>query len=192
MSFTIRNATVRDACFVAANMRPQDWREISALIGDVPRRDAACWMLASSRRPSGRTYAWQVEEDGQPIACFGFSYVYEHVASAWSYGTNRMCRAIVPITGWSQVYLPMLFEVERQQRVEVRTIVDHDISHRWLNRVGAKEECFLPSYGRNGEPFVLYAWTRTEMPIWKAKLGHLKHWHRYTEDLTDWGEEMET
>jgi hypothetical protein len=190
MTFTIRNATVRDMCWIAAHMRPNDWREISALIGDVPRRDAALMMLASSRRPHGGVYAWQVEEDGQPIAAWGFSYVYEHVASAWSYGTSRMCRAIVPITGWSQIYLPQLFEAEKQQRVEVRTIEDHDISHKWLRRVGAELECVLPCYGRHGETFHQYVWTREAFPRWKAKLGHLKHWHRYTEDLTEWQGEM--
>lgn len=39
----------------------------------------------------------------------------------------------------------------------------HVSAHRWLVRMGAKEQGVLECYGRNGEDFLLFNWTRKQI-----------------------------
>lgn len=45
-------------------------------------------------------------------------------------------------------------------RVEARPLASNEAALRWLKRLGATERCLLPGYGKNGETFALYDWTR--------------------------------
>jgi hypothetical protein len=56
-------------------------------------------------------------------------------------------------------------------RVEARALAANDLALRWLARLGATQRCLLPGYGRNGEDFFLYDWTREDwnhVPFSKA------------------------
>jgi len=39
----------------------------------------------------------------------------------------------------------------------------HHTARNWLKRMGATERCELPAFGRSGEDFVLYDWTRSSL-----------------------------
>ena len=164
MKVEIRPATLRDCTFVAANMRDQDHRELTAILDESRvSLGALCFLSA----PDTSWCAWL---DGSPIAAFGFSPgVMPHTCwSAWAYGTKRMRRAIPAISRHGQrVVAPMLID-RGVLRVEVRSIADHDIAHQWLAGLGAAPECRLEDYGLNGETFILYAWTRSRyVPVRK-------------------------
>lgn len=45
-------------------------------------------------------------------------------------------------------------------RVEARALASNELALRWLRRLSATERCVLPNYGKNGEDFVLFDWTR--------------------------------
>ncbi|MGB8274062.1 MAG: hypothetical protein WCF16_02200, partial [Alphaproteobacteria bacterium] len=49
-------------------------------------------------------------------------------------------------------------------RAECRSIADHHEAHRWLERLGAVREAYLPDCGKNREPFVLFAWRLSDPP----------------------------
>lgn len=50
----------------------------------------------------------------------------------------------------------------RANRVEARSISTHTKAHQWLTSLGARCECELDCYGKNGESFRLFAWTRKD------------------------------
>jgi hypothetical protein len=152
-SVSIDRATVRDACYIAANMRDADWYEMRAVLGDVPRSSIALDLVGSSADLAFVAYL-----RGQPVCCFGASRMFRHVYSGWSFGTDRMPRAIPAVTYFMVEALgPTLIE-SGVTRVEVRTAADHDISHDWLSAMGAVCETPEPyPYGIDGELFVTYA-----------------------------------
>jgi len=45
-------------------------------------------------------------------------------------------------------------------RVEARPLAGNELAIRWLERLGATQRCDLRGYGKNGEDFLLFDWTR--------------------------------
>jgi hypothetical protein len=45
------------------------------------------------------------------------------------------------------------------RRIECRTWDGHDDARRWLEWFGAREECRISHWGKNGETFIQYGWT---------------------------------
>lgn len=156
MSVDIVRATVRDACFVAANMREADRREIGAVVSmDQPALVALALLDASG------DMAFVARRRGQPIAAFGVSPVFPHIWTGWAYGTEWMPRAVPAMTDHIMGVITPAMVDRDVRRVEVRTMADHDISHRWLASMGARLETPEPYvFGRHGERFVTYGWGR--------------------------------
>lgn len=152
MSVAIQPATLRDACFIAANMRQADRREIEAVFQfDQPAQIAAALLHVSG------DLAFTASIKGQPVACFGVALTFPHCGTAWAYGTDRLPRVAPAITRYCLTTLGPELRHRGVHRVEIRSIVDHDISHRWLESMGAVREGVAQCYGRNREPFVQYA-----------------------------------
>ena len=153
-------ATIRDASYVAANMRHLDWQEIACQCPDdtIPR-DVAIWCINSRE-------AYTALVRGQPVACFGISNSTPagNVVSIWAWGTRSMWRAVPEITRWIEAAVPRWI-AEGVTRVEARSIVGHDAAHRWMRGLGANSEPCM-SWGKNGESFVLFYWTRM---TWAAR-----------------------
>lgn len=149
----IVDGSLRDLTYIAANIRPHDWREIAAQLpeGATPTQAAAISFAA------GRS--WVATWDGQPVAGFGISPISTAVLSIWAWGTNDMLRAVPSITRY--VDGPLVKEWDRLgiNRVEARSIADHHAAHRWLRALGWTEAA-CPEFGRSGEDFILFAQTR--------------------------------
>ena len=153
----IRPAGLRDACFVAANMRAQDRAEIYAVSDAREGAQVAAILLMAS--PGLAFTAWL---DGEPVAVFGVALVpgASHLSSGWAYGTSRMARAVPAMTRHIVNVLAPAVMALGVTRCEVRTMVGHDLSHGWLRSMGAVGEGISRRYGRNGEDFAVYAWTK--------------------------------
>ena len=153
-SIEIRPATLRDVTFIAAGMRSQDWQEIhaSSPCNDKTEAGALCFLMSK--------WSYTAWLKGEPVCAFGFAMTgLPWIMSAWAFGTERMRRVIPAVTRHEATMLP-LFAEAGIHRIEVRSLEGHDLAHGWLASLGAKRECDLPQYGRNGETFVLYAWTK--------------------------------
>lgn len=149
----IARARLREVSFVAAHMREADRREIWC---QWPDRDAATLAWAMTR--SSPAHCWAAFERGSPVAAFGLAEQHPGLWQAWAFGTDRLRRAVPAITRHGfEVIRPDLI-ARSANRVEARSIVGHDIAHRWLESLGARRQCLLQRWGRNGEDFVLYAW----------------------------------
>ncbi|WP_289035998.1 hypothetical protein [uncultured Roseibium sp.] len=151
---------VRDASYIAANMRPADIAEIGCLWERFdPRVLGVC---AATHSVPG--FAWSIRDNkGQPIAAYGMSYAApfdpEHW-QAWAFGTDRF-RRVAPLMTRHLQSIRDVIETNCR-RLQVITHVEHDLSHEWLRKLGAKREGLLKAYGRNREDFEIYAWVRQE------------------------------
>lgn len=145
-------ATLRDLSYIAANMRPADRAEVECQMDE--------WSAAHVAAVSLRDFAYVVELAGNPEAAFGCGQVRKGYWIAWSWGTDRLTRCLPVmleyITGQLQ---PDVFDAGAL-RVEARALKAHTQAHRFLKRIGGTARCDLPGYGKNGEDFILWDWTR--------------------------------
>lgn len=157
----IKPATLRDITWIAANLREQDKREILAS-STLVARDAAIVCLHGSPN-----FAWCVWINGQPHAAFGIgqgSPMTPYIRSAWAFGTDKMRRCIPAISRFTVDEWPGRLIAEGVTRVEVRSLLGHDVAGRWLKSLRAKHEGILRNYGSSGEEFDLYSWTKEDWP----------------------------
>lgn len=154
---SIERACARDVSFVAAHMRDADRREIYCQRADDNARAMAVTMTYTSP-----VHCYAAFEEGSPVAVFGAGELHPNMWTAWAFGTPRMRRAIPAVSRHIRnEMIPAILEAGAY-RCEVRSIIDHDIAHRWLEGLGAVRESKLPGYGKNGEDFVLFAWRRDQ------------------------------
>ncbi|MER8863238.1 hypothetical protein NKI19_05890 [Mesorhizobium sp. M0751] len=153
MTLRIIPATLRDLSYIAANLRPEDRAEIDCQFDD--------WSPALLALTALQGFAYVAELDGNPEAGFGAAEQRSGLWIAWSWGTRRTRRCVPGITEFFHAVLGPEVAARGAWRVEARALAANDLALRWLARLGATQRCRLPGYGRNGEDFLLYDWTRT-------------------------------
>lgn len=156
MSVHIVAATLRDLSYVASRLRPEDERE------------AACqfeqFSPALLATVSLKDHAYVVEVDGNPEAAFGAcSTAHRGLWVAWSWGSVRMWRAVPLITQFVRAVMIPDIIAQGCWRCEARAMAENTGAHRWLKRMGATERADLPGWGKNGEEFTLFDWTRKDI-----------------------------
>ncbi|MER8708003.1 hypothetical protein NKH49_20940 [Mesorhizobium sp. M1088] len=152
MTLRIIPATLRDLSYIAANLRPEDRAEIDCQFDH--------WSPALLALTALQGFAYVAELDGNPEAGFGAAEQRSGLWIAWSWGTRRMRRCVPGITEFFHAVLGPEVAARGAWRVEARALAANDLALRWLGRLGATQRCRLPGYGRNGEDFLLYDWTR--------------------------------
>lgn len=163
---SIKPANVRDASWIAHNMRERDWAEASCqLEHDI---DKAFLGMKLVTYPGFHWTAWLGSKLGsgvRPVGVFGFvASEMPWLYSAYALGTDEMPRVIPAISRFCvEDGLPMLLDAGCK-RCEVRVKSDYKESIRWLCRMGAKHEGCLVGWGKNGEDFNLMAWTDANLP----------------------------
>lgn len=165
MTVRIIGGNLRDLSYIAANLRPEDHAECECQFDD--------WSPASLALTAMQGHAYVVELDGNPEAAFGAAQVRGGLFIAWSWGTKRMRRCVPRITQFFYEVLGPDVAAQGAHRVEARALASNELALRWLKRLGATERCLLPGYGKNGEDFILFDWTRE---TWNH--GHARRTHR--------------
>ncbi|MER9925015.1 hypothetical protein NKJ84_19105 [Mesorhizobium sp. M0048] len=153
MTLRIIPATLRDLSYIAANLRPEDRAEIDCQLDN--------WSPALLALTALQGFAYVAELDGNPEAGFGAAEQRSGLWIAWSWGTRRMRRCVPAITEFFHAVLGPEVAARGAWRVEARALAANGLALRWLARLGATQRCRLPGYGRNGEDFLLYDWTRS-------------------------------
>jgi hypothetical protein len=148
----IVGATLRDLSYIAANLRPDDHAEIDCQFTE--------WSPAMIAAVSMQGMAYVVEIDGNPEAAFGAHEDRQGLWTAWSWGTRRMWRCVPRITRFFFTVLGPDVAAQGAWRVEARSLAGNALAERWLTRLGATRRCDLPRYGKDGQGFVLWDWTR--------------------------------
>jgi hypothetical protein len=77
--------------------------------------------------------------------------------TAWAFGTGRLKRAVPSITRFCREEWPKQLIPIGVTRVEIRSLADHDLAHRWLQAIGCRREALMTNYGVHGEDFELWA-----------------------------------
>ncbi|TIM83607.1 MAG: hypothetical protein E5X41_31375 [Mesorhizobium sp.] len=163
MTLRIIPATLRDLSYIAANLRPEDRAEIDCQFDE--------WSPVLLALTALQGFAYVAELDGNPAAGFGAAEQRGGLWIAWSWGTHRMKRCVPGITEFFHAVLGPQVAARGAWRVEARALAANELALRWLIRLGATQRCRLPGYGRNGEDFLLYDWTReswNHVPLPKA------------------------
>ncbi|RWN57779.1 hypothetical protein [Mesorhizobium sp.] len=153
MTVRIISATLRDLSYIAANLRLEDRTEIDCQFDE--------WSPALLALTALQGFAYVAELNGNPEAGFGAAEQRGGLWIAWSWGTRRMKRCVPGMTEFFHAMLGPQVAAHGAWRVEARALASNELALRWLARLGATQRCRLPGYGRNGEDFLLYDWTRS-------------------------------
>lgn len=138
---------------VADRMRPADRREIYATRWTDEPTD-----LVDSCMFSGQ-YGWVAGLE-RPIAALGAIPMWPGAWSVWMFATDEFRQIRIGLTKFvARTMIPGL-RASGAIRAECRSIADHEEAHRWLEVLGAHREAVLEHYGKRGESFFLYVWTR--------------------------------
>lgn len=145
---------LEDVLAVTRNMRARDHEEIFAIRWhDDPD------MLAQEVLASG-AFRWGAYLDGRPVAMFGAYPQWPKVWSAWSFGTDDWRRVAPRIARFMMEFMRPALEHSGAIRLFCWSMETHTDANRWLEFLGAKKEVTLDNYGKNGQAFCCYGWTR--------------------------------
>jgi hypothetical protein len=156
MPVAILPATLRDMTYIAVNMRVEDRREIRAVFAGTDTQIGAALFEASLG------LAWTAWREGSPVCAFGIARLFPGLGSGWAYGTCSMPAAMETVTRFCLRKARPLLLREGFRRIEVRSAIDHDLSHRWLERLGFVPEGVARHYGSDGLDFVTFAATKNQ------------------------------
>lgn len=150
----IRPATLRDVSYVTANLAPADRLEVMCQVPDGTKT----YELAHALLYSGDVFCAHI--DDRPVAAFGTSPITIACYSVWMLGTKHVKRAVPAITRMLMGEHALDLLGRGVQSLEARSIENHREAHRWMVRCGAVRA--YPSYpfGKNGEMFYTFRWTR--------------------------------
>lgn len=140
---------------ILRNLRERDRIELSATEWNFNPDDAASRLLNIWRSSA---VLGQVAHLDEPVALFVLAWVTPTTCQAALLATDR----------WQEVQKPLSRHVARRvlpllvtkgvKRLECRTWEQHEDARRWLEWFGAREECRIPHWGKNGETFIQYGW----------------------------------
>lgn len=143
---------------ITRELRAQDRAECLCQAFDTPEALARGTLAAGGLQ-------WVVWLNDLPVASLGAAPVLPGLWSAWFYATDEWLAAAGDTHRWvCRVLRPALLRLGAR-RVECLSLAGHDTAHRWLRALGAREEGTLRQRGRNGEDFVMFAWTRDPDPV---------------------------
>lgn len=161
MTVKARNLDLLGVRYVVSNMRASDWLEISNL---VPRAYATVDMLTMLTVQHSRL-GFLLEVDGIPAVVV---QAVEKHNGCWSIGmfaTDDFPAAWRGVVRFGRdLLLPSMLDLGARY-CEAHVHAGNVAAQRFLERLGFRaRSSVLENYGAFGEPFILYAVTREELP----------------------------
>lgn len=145
-----------DMLDIAKNLRARDRQEIFACrYGEDPAE------LARDATNSG-AFRWGAYVDGKPVAAIGAVPRWPRVWSVWAYGTDEWPKVAVLLTRHARRFMMPALYRSGAIRVDARALATHTDARAWLEYLGAEPKEVLDKWGKNGETFVNYVWTREQ------------------------------
>lgn len=140
---------------VARNMRQRDKDEIYATRwSDDP--DA----LAKAVVSCDPFALVACSDDKEPVCVFGVHEMWPGVFSVFMFATDRWDEVSLSVTKHAlRIMIPCVMS-EGFVRAECRSLSTHTQAHEWLELLGASKESEHACYGKNGETFFTYCWTK--------------------------------
>jgi hypothetical protein len=145
---------------ITANLRPADRLEAHATRWNDSDEDLATEIMAWA---GGVSWIAALPDTGEPVAVLGACNVWPGYWSCFMMTTDKFPQIGFPLTKFAKNrMIPLLMELGGW-RGEARSMVSHTEAHRWLEALGAKRESTLKCYGKNGEDYFNYVWTRNDV-----------------------------
>lgn len=142
--------------FICRNLRERDRAELEAGEADFDPDRTAHRLLAAWRTCGA---FGQIVGKDEPIAVLALIWLTPRAVSAGLLATERWPEVAVDYSKHVKRVLRPKMVGMGIRRIEARTWDQHDDARRWLSWLGAKEECRIAQWGRNGETFIQYGWT---------------------------------
>lgn len=161
----IDHATPAMVYHVSKNMRDRDFEEIGAVRFEDSREELA-QSLAASYGSIPMTLCLGAGHD--PIAILSAVGIHPNVWSMGFWATPQVNKISKELTRFccNEFFDALL--ATGMHRVECKSIMGYDTTHRWLLSMGFKQESILRSYGKGQEDFILFSWCRG-MPLPKFR-----------------------
>lgn len=105
-------------------------------------------------------FQWMASADGRPVAMIGATPRWKGVWSVWGFGTAQWPRVVRRLTKHVTGFMIPALHNSGYTRADCFALEEHADTRRWLTAMGAKQDFLLDKWGRNGETFVCYVWTR--------------------------------
>lgn len=143
-----------DVLTVARNMRERDRAEIYATTYGADPTELARNAVATG------DFRWGAYLDGRPVAMFGAYPRWPRVWTAWAFATDDFHRVAVSMTRHMLRFCMPALLASGAHRVDAMALASHRDSRSWMEITGARAEFTVENWGKNGEKFVQYVWTR--------------------------------
>lgn len=161
----VQPATLRDASYVMANLRPADVEEVMCQVPEGVKRHEIAYSLLMS----GDAFAALL--DDQPVAIFGTAPINAACVSVWALGTPKVWRAVTEINRFLlNVHLPDRI-AQGFHTMEARSHSAHHEAHNWIEALGGVQHGGPFEFGRDRETFLLFRWTSAVFESIKQKRG---------------------
>jgi hypothetical protein len=138
---------------VVTHMRKRDADEIYALRWDDDPEQIVRGLL-----PLCGAMCWIWERDGVPVSVQGVIPARPGVWEVFAFGTDDWPRVVLDMTRHARSFIIPALLRAGFRRAECRALASHTDSRKWIEALGAVEECVLERYGRADETFVAYVW----------------------------------
>lgn len=143
-----------DVFYVARRMRARDREEIGATSWTDEPGELVTKVMASG------AFRWGVYLDGRPVAMIGATPKWPRVWTAWAFATDDWPRVVLSATRHVRSFMiPALYNAGAI-RVEATAMEAHTDARKWLTRLGATPGNPLANYGKDGQTFITYSWSR--------------------------------
>jgi len=150
--------------YIVRNMRQIDRDEVFAtgypMPADSETSDDELMVQQTYDAATRDGCGWVASLDGEPIAVIGITMLWPGVASVWMYATDSWEKIALALTRWARKAIFQIMSDANIHRAQCWSLSGHDTAHRWLRHLGASEECVSPGYGRDGETFHLFGWSK--------------------------------
>jgi hypothetical protein len=147
----IRPLNIRDATYIAANLRPEDDVEMRCQVREFDPVHIGT-LLAQQR------YAWSISHNGAPVMMVGLSPISAVGLSGWALATDKVSKVVKTATRFCRGPVVDQFTFDGFRWVEVRVHTSNHGAVRWVRGFGARPLTPLPGYGSGGEHFTLFRW----------------------------------
>jgi hypothetical protein len=139
---------------ICRNLRERDRLEIEASETD-PDPDLTASRLISAWRYCG-VIGQVVSRDDEPIAVLTILEITPRAVGCGMIATDRWGEVAKAYSRYvKRTIIPKVI-AQGFRRFEARAWEHHYDSRRWLQWLGAHEECRIPQWGKNGETFIQY------------------------------------
>lgn len=153
----VKQATPEDVFFVMMRARKRDVEEIMAVTYFQKQIDLA---TEYAQRYGDFPGAWCYTLNGLPVCIV---ITYSSHPGVWSIGmfaTENLKKIGKFVTESVIRHLFVGMINAGMHRLECKSVVGYDSVHKWLLWQGFKKESICRGYGRNGEDFITFAWTK--------------------------------